>query len=57
MARDRDRFGSYLQCLQCGHVIDLDTSHYATVPELVAKVEKRTGTVLPKPDKETAGAH
>ena len=57
MSQDRDRFGAFLECLQCGNVIDLDPLPFATKPELVAKLVKRTGTKLPKPDRETVGTH
>ncbi len=59
MSRDRDRFGGYLQCLQCGHIIDLDMTSLANGPGLIAKLEERTGAAFPKThtEKETADAH
>ncbi len=55
MVRDRDRFGTYLQCLQCGHMVDLISVPLATEKESVAKMEKRTGAKMPKLDPESVG--
>ncbi|MEE9199125.1 MAG: hypothetical protein V3U26_04950 [Dehalococcoidia bacterium] len=56
MYNDRDRFGTFLQCLQCGHLIDLNTSAIHSTADLVAKLEKRTGTKVPVRDKDAVGS-
>ena len=55
MCHDHDRFGAYLECLQCGHIIDLDASGIATGPDLLAKLEKRTRIRLPGWKKDAVG--
>ncbi len=52
MYQDRDRFGKFLQCLHCGHIVDLDVSTLPTRDELLAKLEKRTGTKVDDKDKD-----
>ena len=55
MFQDRDRFGKYLQCLQCGNIVDLDVSTLANRGDLLAKLEKRTGTKVNDRDKDAIG--
>ena len=57
MYREKDRYGTFLQCLQCGNIIDLDTFENSSDAELVAKLEKRTGTRLPKREGDAVGTH
>ena len=56
MGRDRDRFGIFLNCLQCGHIIDLKTVPLITSDELVAKMKKRTEISLKQKSAESANA-
>ena len=56
MTMDRDRFGTFLQCLQCGHVMDLRTLLLRTDEELLTKMKKRAGTNLAKPDPDSVAA-
>ena len=53
MVKDWDRYGTYLQCLQCGHVIDVDNVVLTDERDLVAKMEKRSGTQLLKVGRES----
>lgn len=55
MVRDRDRFGTYLQCLQCGHMVDLMAVPLAAEKEPIAKLKKRTGVKVPELDPESVG--
>ena len=55
MVRDRDRFGTYLQCLQCAHVVDLIAVPLTTEKEPIARMKKRTGAKIPDLDHESVG--
>lgn len=56
MGLDRDRYGTFFQCLQCGYIIDMKTLPLEPGSELAIKVESSSEISLMEKDTESINA-
>ena len=56
MGLDRDRYGTFFQCLQCGYIIDRKALPLISRDELAIKIENPTGISLMEKGTESINA-